>query len=602
MKRSARRWTVLCAAMLACAGSVQGQDLVPGGIETAELDRIVPDTLVHDNAGLSALGNWEPFASVLGNSVFLIEGNTYAEPAAQGMQRYVVMLQPVAGGEPRQGEAFFTDEGAPYAGPINNYRQNGNPGRVAGDKRPGAVNFIAGGETSANEYPDFWEDDRWDTGVIRQGRFATVQTYSLDAESLEQTMQCRALDAINGRLTSGNPGTDEISRFGGDLTALDDGNFVVVVDDKSNLHLGERGATAVIIAPDGSIVKDTFVIGAGQIWSNVAAFKGGFCVRLGGVLKFYDNGGELQGQIDQHSVDLVDPLGNPVTFDTGRGDGTRIASHINSTYVFLAGVSGSDVRVAVYDAEARLYVAQTNVNELTEDLGGTDEEVFRPELNRVNLAVDALNRLVVTYEVNIGTLQTQTAARVLAFDEGEEAFVYLTPTFFPFVNFETTAGVGTPLRTYRPSAAMTTREICIAAKGEINSSNEPADGADTPSEINFYTVISHPDPQDDPTPPVEEEPPPETLYLRGDANADGRQDLSDAVYILSYLYTGGSVLTCMKAGDTNDSSLVDLSDAVYLLNHLYLGGLRPDDPWTECGRDPTPDELTCESHAPCEEE
>jgi hypothetical protein len=363
-----------------------------------------------------------------------------------------------------------------------------------------------------------------------------------------------------------------------------------VVEDRSNLHLPERAATAVIVAPDGSIVKDTFVIGAGSIWSNVTAFEGGFCVRLNGVLKFYDNEGELMGEADQDEM-------NPVLSDRGRGDGTRIASHINSPYVFLAGKSGSDVQVGVWEADSQSYIAQANVNELTPALGGTDEDDFQPAIDRVNLAVDALNRLVVTYEVQLDTLQPQTVARVLAYDEEEEAFTYLTPTFFPFVNFDTVSGAALPIRTYRPSPSMTTREICIAAKGEINSDNEPADGYDTPMEVNFYTVFSHPDPQDDPTTPVEQPPP---LYMRGDANADGTQDLSDAVYVLSYLFSGGPPPTCIKSADSNDSSVVDLSDPVFLLGHLFLGGPRPADPWEDCGSDPTEDDLTCESFAPCE--
>jgi hypothetical protein len=52
------------------------------------------------------------------------------------------------------------------------------------------------------------------------------------------------------------------------------------------------------------------------------------------------------------------------------------------------------------------------------------------------------------------------------------------------------------------SVAMTTRQILVAAKGEINLQNQPAQGVNSPREINFYTVFTHPNPQDDPTPPV----------------------------------------------------------------------------------------------------
>ena len=59
--------------------------------------------------------------------------------------------------------------------------------------------------------------------------------------------------------------------------------------------------------------------------------------------------------------------------------------------------------------------------------------------------------------------------------------------------------------------AMTTKEILIAAKGEINLQNRPEAGANSNRELNFYTVISHPDPKNDPTIPVGGVPAPPTI-------------------------------------------------------------------------------------------
>ena len=39
---------------------------------------------------------------------------------------------------------------------------------------------------------------------------------------------------------------------------------------------------------------------------------------------------------------------------------------------------------------------------------------------------------------------------------------------------------------------MTTRQICIAAKGTVNSTNNPAAGPNTAAETTLYTVISTP--------------------------------------------------------------------------------------------------------------
>lgn len=42
-----------------------------------------------------------------------------------------------------------------------------------------------------------------------------------------------------------------------------------------------------------------------------------------------------------------------------------------------------------------------------------------------------------------------------------------------------------------------------------------------------------------------------------------------------------------------------MSDAVYLLSYLFTGGRPPEEPFAACGLDPTPDRLTCEEYAPC---
>ncbi|MBM3835367.1 MAG: hypothetical protein FJ403_19245 [Verrucomicrobia bacterium] len=493
------------SAPVALAQGVAGP-FHPVSVTSAKLSSIVKDQIVF-NTGADNLDNWEPNTSVLGNGVFLIEANTFAENST-AEQRYGVAFQPVGGGAPKIGDAFFADDGTPFKGQINFSRQNGNPGRVAGDKRPGAVNFIAGGEASPHVIAAFGADNRWKTGVVRadEARYATVQTFSLDPATLTQKPLSKAFDAVNGRRTSGEPATTpEVGRFGGELAGLDNGNFVVVVDDRSNFAAPARATTAVIVAPDGRIVKDTFLIAEGDIWSNLAAHKGGFVVRRGGVLYFHDNDGNLKGQTPQ-----ADGLPQGVIFDAGRGDGTRIASHINSSYVFLAGnttesrdVDGAPTkfevaRLAVWDTSTRKLVTVANVSELAAAHGGTDASDFNADLDRMNLAVDALNRVTVAYEAKPADYeQPQIVARVLAFDAATGKFRHLTPSFFVFAN-NSPAGI----RTIRPSVSMTTKQILIAGKGEINMKNDPAAGIDSPRQTTIYTVISHPAPAEDPTTPA----------------------------------------------------------------------------------------------------
>ena len=91
-----------------------------------------------------------------------------------------------------------------------------------------------------------------------------------------------------------------------------------------------------------------------------------------------------------------------------------------------------------------------------------------------------------------------------------------------------------------------------------------------------------------------------TLFRRGDANADGVVDISDAIATLHHLFTGGAQVSCADAADANDDGRMDLSDSVYDLLHLFSGGPAPPAPGSRCGEDPSADDLDCASHGPCE--
>lgn len=86
-------------------------------------------------------------------------------------------------------------------------------------------------------------------------------------------------------------------------------------------------------------------------------------------------------------------------------------------------------------------------------------------------------------------------------------------------------------------------------------------------------------------------------FLRGDANQDGKHDLSDAILILSYLFTEGKA-DCLDALDVNDDGANQLSDPIYLLTYLFTEGPPPPAPFLACGEDPTPDGLGCTAPNP----
>jgi hypothetical protein len=93
-----------------------------------------------------------------------------------------------------------------------------------------------------------------------------------------------------------------------------------------------------------------------------------------------------------------------------------------------------------------------------------------------------------------------------------------------------------------------------------------------------------------------------TRFIRGDPNSDSDQDITDAVFVLRYLFNGDETPSCLKSADTNDSGDLDLTDAVYLLNYLFLGGSEPSAPFPTCGLDPTVDGLTCGAFVVCEQQ
>jgi len=79
--------------------------------------------------------------------------------------------------------------------------------------------------------------------------------------------------------------------------------------------------------------------------------------------------------------------------------------------------------------------------------------------------------------------------------------------------------------------------------------------------------------------------PPE--FRRGDANADGKMDIADPLWILNLLFLEAldPSRLCLDAHDTNDDGAVEITDAVRLLDFLFLGSAAPPAP-TGCGPDP----------------
>jgi hypothetical protein len=64
----------------------------------------------------------------------------------------------------------------------------------------------------------------------------------------------------------------------------------------------------------------------------------------------------------------------------------------------------------------------------------------------------------------------------------------------------------------------------------------------------------------------------------GDANSDGSVNVSDAVFIINYVFVGGDTPVPLESGEANCDGSVNVSDAVYIINYVFVGGSGPCDP------------------------
>lgn len=98
-----------------------------------------------------------------------------------------------------------------------------------------------------------------------------------------------------------------------------------------------------------------------------------------------------------------------------------------------------------------------------------------------------------------------------------------------------------------------------------------------------------------------------TPFHRGDPNASGTADISDAITTFCFLFLGDVAPSCNESADANNDGSIDVSDGVYLLTWIFAGGPEPPEPGppgSPCGLDPDPPasagDLGCESYGRCE--
>lgn len=87
------------------------------------------------------------------------------------------------------------------------------------------------------------------------------------------------------------------------------------------------------------------------------------------------------------------------------------------------------------------------------------------------------------------------------------------------------------------------------------------------------------------------EEPPEG-FRRGDADSNGRTNVSDIVFILRHIFLSATHPTCPDAADYDDDGTIEITDPIFLLNYLFrsVDITFPPGP-NKCGLDPTSDFL-----------
>ncbi|MFN0060106.1 MAG: hypothetical protein ACKVX7_16735 [Planctomycetota bacterium] len=90
-------------------------------------------------------------------------------------------------------------------------------------------------------------------------------------------------------------------------------------------------------------------------------------------------------------------------------------------------------------------------------------------------------------------------------------------------------------------------------------------------------------------------------FVRYDCNVDDGYNIADPVALLGFLFpVVGSpvVLSCVDACDGNDDGMIDISDAIAMLSTLFSGAPTIG-PYPNCGIDGTSDALDCASYGFC---
>ena len=62
---------------------------------------------------------------------------------------------------------------------------------------------------------------------------------------------------------------------------------------------------------------------------------------------------------------------------------------------------------------------------------------------------------------------------------------------------------------------------------------------------------------------------------RGDTNGDNVINIADVIFLLQYMFVGGTAPNPIYLGDTDCNDRINIADVIYLVNYVFLGGPAP---------------------------
>lgn len=468
-----KRLLFACLALLFGIPSGLTQDL-PAEHAAAAIKVIMPDTWVFQVAAANG-AYWEAYTDIFGDGTMLIGGNTFPD-GESGMNMKVAFADPTTG-KVEEYWAFYSDDGKPYTGPFNEKRKDGNPARVAADNRPGGTRYIVGMESTPYVYNEFNSDNRWFKQFNYDDRVGTVQIFDKTANGPKPITN--AFDPIYMPGDEAGAQGGQQMRYGGDVQFLSNGNILVVVEDRTgNVITGSAAIGSIFDGQTGKILKGPFNTAgdeaAHEIWSNITAFNGGFCVRATSVFTVFDNDGNMLYWFDQGAFSSI--------ADKGRGDSVRIGSNIYTNYVYFAGKDANgDMVVSRFDA-----VATKTGDDLkdVQEIYANETDYVPNTFDRADIGVDSQGNFCVVYDDSNTTGTSQTVARVFN-NKMEPA----TPTFFVFNNHDGLTGDVKGFQSYESNITMNDRYMLISADG---TTWDTTNNALTSAEQNFFIVLQNP--------------------------------------------------------------------------------------------------------------